>query len=413
MLKRTLLWLFPCLLIFLQSQAASLSCLKSYHLSSEIQETYGLEIEFDLVKNPQVLEDYRSPKASEHKWKGLSFEEKLVIVRDKAKVKYLVKISTAPGWLPETLSREASGTFELTGVVFNSFSEWKKALVASEIRYGRGAAQTHLVFDRHQVEGGLSGFVAFTGDKAQLEKLEEGYLKYLSDSKKIPGTNLLHFVLGPLNGEGLQATNNFENKILSGSKILNETGGKYYFSTVLRGGIYGENDKIGFEFRQFNFDYQALVKEVEMTRRILGEKRLKEFKKYAHFYELRGKIEERLRSEYGEQQTQWLEKLKRASGQNMNFYYNVVSLLKDWKKHPVLQSLTLKEQLEIKTRIITKELELMKNLNQILGVTNSFKVINEQIRLELAKHFYELGLTKIFIEEYNSNLQLKSYQDAS
>lgn len=413
MLKWPLLLLFSYLLIFSQGQAAGTSCLKSYQLSQRLQVTFGLEIEFDLVKNPKVLEDYRPQKTSELKWKGLSFQDKLEIVKNKDKVKHLVKISTAPKWLPESLIREATGTFELTGVVFNSFSTWKKALKESEIRYGRGAAQTHLVFDRKEIEGGLSGFVAFSGDKAQLEKLEEGYLKHLEDPQKIPGTNLLHFVLGPMNGEGLRATNDFESKIMSGKTIQNETGGKYYFSTVLRGGIYGENDKIGFELRQFNFDYPALIREVENTKKLLNDTHLIEFKKYAHFYELKDKIEERLRQDYGLQETQWLESLKRASGQNMNFYYNVVSFLKDWKNHPILESLPLKDKIEMRTRIVAKESELMKNLNHILATAKSFKTLNEQVRVELARHFYELGLTKLFIQEHQRVLHLKAYQDAS
>lgn len=389
-------------------------CLKNYQLSPRIAVSFGLEVEFDLNKNPRVLDDYRSEKTSEKKWLELSSQEKLHLISNKGKVTRLIKMSHVPEWLPLELRREASGTFELTDVVFQNYSDWKKALEESKARYGIGAAQTHLVYNPAEVAGSLTGFVAFSGDLAQLNVLEKGYAKYLQDSEKIPGNNLVHFVLGPMSGEGLVNTKKFEDKIRVSDKVLNETGGKYYLSTVLRGGIYGSKPLAGFELRQFNFDYQGLDREVQNTLHLLNQNLLENFRVYESFSETHQQILERLYRDHDASSLQWIEKLEQLSAKDKNFYFNLISLFKDWKRHPIINSLSVAEQLKFRTMIIEKESHLISEINQMLKRSLSTKNAQKELRILIAKHFYELKLSDLFKQEYQRILsQAKSYPNAS
>lgn len=411
-------WIYSVPIIFIlmlsKSLAVGSECLKNYQLSPRIAVSFGLEVEFDLDKNPRVLDDYRSEKTSEKKWSELTYEEKRHLISNKSKVTKLIKMSHVPEWLPLELRREASGTFELTDVVFHSYSDWKKALEESKTRYGIGAAQTHLVYNPAEVVGSLTGFVAFSGDLAQLNLLEKGYSKYLHDLGKIPGNNLMHFVLGPMRGEGLVNTKKFEDKIRSDSKVLNETGGKYYLATVLRGGIYGNKPLAGFELRQFNFDYQGLDREVQNTLQLIDKNLFENFRVYEGFSETHQQIIDRLQHDYPTNSLQWIEKLEFLSAKNKNFYFNLISLFKDWKRHPIISSLSAAEQLKLRTAIIEKESHLISEINQVLKQNLSEKEAQNKVRVLVAKYFYELKLSDLFKNEYQRILSLtKSYPNAS
>lgn len=405
--------LFVLLFIVPQSQAEKKQCLKSYQLSLRIPVSFGLEIEFDLKKNPKILDDYRADKTSEQKWQRLSLEEKLQIALNKTKVTRLVKMSQAAAWLPSELRRETTGTFELSDVVFTSFSEWKKALHDSRVKYGIGAAQTHVVYNPQNVNGSLTGFVSFSGDLAQLSILERGYEKHLKDSEKIPGNNLMHFVLGPLRGEGIVNTKNYEDKIRANKKITNETGGKYFLSTVLRAGIYGNQQLAGFELRQFNFDYLGLEKEVRNTVTLLNNNSLASFKNYEEFHESNQQILERLNSQYGQVNLSWIKSLEQMSDKDKNFYFNVMALFKDWKNHPILNTLEAREHLKVRSQIIEKEGLLLTEINALFARKLSAKETQKNLRVLIAKFFYELKLSDFFKREYDRILLMEAYSNAS
>lgn len=407
--------LFIFLLISVTGLAQGPECLKSYQLSPRVPISFGLEVEFDLTRNPKIIEDYRAENISEKKWMSFSYEEKRHHILNKSKFMNLVKMSTAPQWLPQELWRENSGNFELTDVVFQNYSDWKRALEESKKRYGIGAAQAHIVYNPIKVSGSLTGFVAFSGDLAQVSILEKGYQKYLQDFNKIPGNNLAHSVLGPMSGEGINSTQKFENKIRASSKIINETGGKYFLSTVLRGGIYGNKSLVGFELRQFNFDYQSLDVEVKNTLDLINKNLFEKFRPYEKFSETYQQIIARLHNEYDHKDLLWIANLERASLKNKNFYLNIVFLFKDWKSHPILKTLPMEDQLRVRTNIVEKEGQLISEMNQVLQQQNlSEKEVQKLIRVLVAKYFYELNLSNFFKNEYQRILlSARSYSSAS
>lgn len=408
-------WLFIILFISSFALANESQCLKSYQLSLRIPISFGLEVEFDLSKNPKVLQDYRAEKTSEQKWRTLNLEEKLQIISQKNKVTRLVKMSQAAAWLPSELRRETTGTFELSDVVFTSYSAWKKALDDSQERYGIGAAQTHVVYNPQDVNGSLTGFVSFSGDLAQLSLLERGYEKYLKDPEKIPGNNLTHFVLGPMNGEGISNTKKYEEKIRTSKMFKNEMGGKYFLSTVLRAGIYGDQTLAGFELRQFNFDYQGLEKEVRNTMMLLHNNSLDKFKKYEDFYESHQQILERLNSQYDQKNLEWISLLEQMSDKdkNKNFYFNVLALFKDWKNHPILKTLQAHEQLQVRSQITDREAQLLADINSLFSHKLPAKETQKKLRVLMARFFYEIKLSELFKREYERILSRESYSNAS
>ncbi|MCX7978724.1 MAG: hypothetical protein N2578_06940 [Bdellovibrionaceae bacterium] len=93
----------------------------------------------------------------------------------------------------------------------------------------------------------------------------------MKDPTKIPGKNLRHYVLGPMNDRGLEETRKLEADIweFGGRSKVNLIGTKYYLATVLRAKIYGDENRVGFELRQFNYDYNGLLSEVSRLTTVL------------------------------------------------------------------------------------------------------------------------------------------------
>lgn len=361
--------------------------------------SYGLEIEYAIDRAPQLLDDYRPYGTSEKKWASYNHAEKMkAMLRDDThkRVNTLVRVSTAPDWVPEIMDSEGHGTFEATGMVFHSIESLNSALGMMEQRYGRGAAQVHVVFDRKDVKQPLSGFVSFSADRAQLRNLFLGYQKFLKNPKKIPAANITHYVLGPLSAIGEKATLALEARIASGQKLKNDVAGKYFLSTVLRAGIYGQGDRVGFELRQFNFDYEGLKEEVSYVSRLIMDNKLAHFKRFENSIEAEFEINARLSEEHGRHSLAWLDKLDRVELDKTNITTHMLFFMRDWKNHPIIDTLGVGEKMRLRSRLVQLEAQLITDLNSLFEQNLRTKELVTQIRILVAKWAYESGLLDAF-----------------
>ncbi len=378
--------------------ASTQSCGSFYRLVKPVL-SYGLEIEYTIDRAPRLLADYRPHGTSEKKWATLSSAEKMKMMLRQdtnSRVNTLVRLSTAPDWLPADMDREGHGTFEATGMIFLSLESLKSAIYRMERRYGRGAAQVHVVFNRNEVKQPLSGFVSFSADRAQLRNLVLGYQKYLIDPTKLPGANITHYVLGPMSAVGARATRDLEHQIVSGRKLKNLVAGKYFLSTVLRAGIYGQGDRIGYELRQFNFDYEGLKDEADYVSRLIVEGKLDKFKRFEDSIEPEFEINARVTEEHGRDALAWLRKLDHPDLEKTNIETHMLFFIRDWKNHPILETLRAGDRLRLRSRLAQLEAQLIKDLNHVAAQNLRTKDMVNHLRVLVAKWAYESGLLEAF-----------------
>lgn len=386
------------LLFSFWASADTHSCGSFYRLVKPVL-SYGLEIEYTIDRTPRLLADYRHHGTSEKKWASLSSSEKMkMMLRDdtNGRVNTLVRLSTAPDWIPSEMDREGHGTFEATGMIFLSLESLNAAVDKMERRYGRGAAQVHVVFNRKEVKQPLSGFVSFSADRAQLRNLVLGYQKYLKDPTKLPAANITHYVLGPMSSVGAKATRELEHQIVTGKKLKNLVAGKYFLSTVLRAGIYGQGDRIGYELRQFNFDYEGLKNEADYVSRLIAEDKLAKFKRFEDSIEAEFEINARITEEHGREALAWLQRLDRPDLEKTNMETHMLFFIRDWKNHPILDTLRSGDRMRLRLRLIELEAQLIHDLNQLSTQSLRTKELVNQIRVRVAKWAYESGLLEVF-----------------
>jgi hypothetical protein len=360
--------------------------------------SYGLEVEYSLDKNRAILFDYRPMALSDQAWMSFSKDQQDHYLRMYPNLNTLVRLEIAPSWLPAVLEREYHGTFEANKMIFEDIPALTQMMDKLERRFGRGAAQVHVVFEKNVVKDNLSGFVSFSADRAQLGNLVGGYAKYLSDNRKIPAANFTHSVLGPLDSAGEVATKRLEKDIRTMQRPPNQMGGKYYLSTVLRAGVYDNPELVGYEIRQFSYDHEGLAKEVVNVSRAIQEGRLGKYKKFFGTFESEIKISERIKKEYGHRAWNWFDKMDHAFKETSLSYLpqNILYVLRDWKKHPILESLPKNEQIRYRTRLLRLEKRLLSDLDNLMSSSLTPKELSHKLRILVAKFAYESRLFELF-----------------
>ncbi len=228
--------------------------------------TYGLEFEMVIEENPLFLYAYRLKSVTQEKWSELSLEERISLAV-KMRQEYddvdmvFEKMPGASEHLPNELFKEAHGTIEGNGLIFDTIGELDDFISYFAEHFGRASFQGHAVHPDTRLEG-IAGYTVFEHEKTQLEKLENGYRRYL-ETGSIPGKNLAHHSLGPIDQRVMNRLVNVEAsftdesiKIVDGTKMIL---GPYF----RRGGPYGEG-LMGTEFRQFHKNYEGLLKELQV-----------------------------------------------------------------------------------------------------------------------------------------------------
>jgi hypothetical protein len=234
--------------------------------------TYGFEAEFDLTKAPGILEWYRPTSKTDEQWLAMSTEERLAAAgTDKYRWNGMVKTSRAPAFLKDTLSSDPGGAELMTNVA-NSLEEGLNWVRQIEVKGGGdGGARSKVFYWQGNVayrntgsftrenKDGLEGYIRATGDYAQFGKLHTGYEAHLQNADFIPGKNLTHSVLGPVNTQKMA---DMANELTAASEGRNLTGYSHYIQgSYFRTWPYGPNGA-GMEVRDAHKDVFVLRREV-------------------------------------------------------------------------------------------------------------------------------------------------------
>jgi len=258
--------------------------------------TYGIEIEVDPDRYPQVLRyyDVEVKDGNKGKYQVIDPGEFLVTLpkyrgsyrelvkanqSTDTKVRYVKKQVPPSGssqdeaafykQLPSELFLEKTGTVEFnqfnTGgsnpLEIKSLNSVRGVLNQFKKYIGEGDVQGHIVFDRPNHEKtqiyGSEGYVIYEHDRAILKRLQDEDDQHKRDPDFIPALNLNSAFLGPVSQAELLATRKIEGNLNQGQLSNSEHAGRAAIP-VLRTDKYQPDDtKVGFELRMYDNPSEA------------------------------------------------------------------------------------------------------------------------------------------------------------
>jgi len=265
-------WSAPCAEVFerLYPDGASAKVRKVLE-EPDNEITYGLEAEFNLKKAPGVLEWYRPSRFTDEQWAAMSLEEKKSHISMDGRG--WVKTNRAPEFLLGALESDPGGAELITKPTNSLETALKWIETVERAAGGDGKARSKAFYWQGNVaykrggkfsrvqRDGLDGYLRATADYAQFGKLANGYKYHQRNSSFIPGKNLHHFVLGPMNKE-VKGWLEAELEAASQNRSSNPTAKNHYVQgTFFRTWSYGA-DRNGFEARDAHKDVRLLKQEM-------------------------------------------------------------------------------------------------------------------------------------------------------
>ncbi|MBI4062268.1 MAG: peptide deformylase [Elusimicrobia bacterium] len=243
---------------------------RNVRFSEDMPISFGLESEMTLEENPEIVMDYRLKGVAEADWLNMNRGERLLAVREDDRLNsanrntepLFQKLSGSPAELPDSLSTEIGGNFEMKGMIFRSYSELERFVRDIFRRYGPSSLQAHVVYKNDRKVEGVAGYVVFEADATQLKTLAGGYKRFLSDPRVIPAKNFRHPWLGPLGESDRKLFAKFEVRALKGKSVGSPGLSRLTYAPVLRDDVYPPG-YLGHEFRQFHKRADALLAVVD------------------------------------------------------------------------------------------------------------------------------------------------------
>ena len=307
-----------------------------------------------------------------------------------------------PDWMPEKLENDQTGNKEANAFIFDSLDQLRETLLATEARYGRGAAQVHVVYRYDTALSGQAGFIAFSGDRAQLKNLEKGYAKFLKDPTYVPGKTLSHFALAPMDNSGLEAARRNENIVTNGgTPTLLQWDGRRFFSTVFRIDKYSNGkdmnpdlNLVGYELRQFNYDYEGLLDETEAISTILEKGVINTFARFDRDSDqsvLQGFLHEDL-----DTLKIWNNSLMKVDANLRENFEPYFFGFRNWAEHPILDSLPAGEKAAMKAKIHEAQRQMFKEFVAVIKQKQNFLFVTDELALSLVKFAHTVQLGPLF-----------------
>jgi hypothetical protein len=359
--------------------------------------SYGLEGEVPLNKAKGLLDWYRPRDKTDAEWLGMSLDQRASVA---GKSGYnFVKTADAPEWLLEKLSSDPGGA-ELISKPTDKLETALAWIKTIEDKAGKSASgRSHIYwqgnvayirggdFSKKHLEG-IEGYVRAAGDYAQFRKLEKGYAFHKQNPDYIPGKNLGHGVLGPLNTSKMADMGKEMLAAKEGRK--NNSHGHYIQGTYFRTWAYGEN-RNGFEVRDPHKDVALLKQEMRRLTHGLqkGFKGYEKFKKLsaldetAHFNKFSDGVKTMLRSV-------------------ANSYKGRYALpMKPFEvDYPAALGLSGDKKTQFSQRITSARQEYVRTLETIATASGDNKAKLNQVRVALAKFAFDTKIASTLDSQF-------------
>jgi hypothetical protein len=404
---------------------------KFFNGDDELPLSYGVEFEFKVQENPQIVNSYRVADISQDDWVKMSLQERvdeaLKAKRNADDINHiLVRMDFADQRLPKGLFVEPHGTMEGNDMVFDNLGDYKEFMDFFVENFGRASFQSHVVFPSKVELNGLAGYTTFEFDRAQLKTLERGFERYLDNEKFIPAQNLIHHSLGPVDEKISHSLQGYEDNLANGNFDFVAHGTKAVYAPNFRiGSPYGKG-LMGFELRQFHKRDQDMVSAVsQLANDLETYGSLSHYKKFDEASHVSLDEMRRVFSNGDEFQLDddsvdnielfflslsdvIKERIKKVGGARTGASVDVRLLypLRDWAEHPIISNIENSiERDEVLERILNAQMDFTMALEKVANKYEVTEVTNEalsEVQVLIAKWASEVKLSELF-EKYTKN----------
>ncbi len=189
--------------LFLGIFVFALSAYGNPSTCAQFLSTFGYEVEYVQGENPQLWTLYRPENISEAEWRAIPMLERDRVIRTHTDAlaptrrvpARLVRLSTAPEYLPERLIRDDTGNWEIVGGISTSYVELEHNMRTLERGVGPGSYQAHVVSPIESLQRGAAGYTLFSADLLAFRKLVSQLARHEEDPRQIPGAFFSHSFL--------------------------------------------------------------------------------------------------------------------------------------------------------------------------------------------------------------------------
>lgn len=393
-----------CLLESLEHQVAK----KSYHVlnSKGVKNklSFSYEIEYNLKETPNLVKYYKVKGFKDSDWIKLSESERLELAIKKHATTssqnsvVLVKLETAPDFLPKKIVKESSVNLEMVdNPISGDLNLINKNIDWIWENIGAGSIQGHVAFDKKNVVlHKVDQAVKLDYDISQAQSFVKGYSAYIQDNSKLPGSNINHHSLGPVDALTLKKIRENTNSKLK-TQLSYDRNLKFIYGQAYRGDLYGSN-KVGFEIRNchkrkdcFKLKMQQLSDDLETNFSIyhyipesdvISGKKLNEISDdIQDIYRKAGKVQSNVNSPY-------------VSGSSYELRYLYPHL--DWTNHPLITVLPKQKLKDFKMKYKKYFNEYEKEVRKLKDMSS--EEYPKQLQIITSRWAHNIGIDK-YLEE--------------
>lgn len=390
----------------------------AYLLAEETSPTFGYEVEYVPGEHPNLWTWYRPDFISEEQWAAWDSSERDRVIESRSEEiaptrrvpSRLVRLSSAPGFLPERLIKDDTGNWEIIGGVSRTFLELEQNLKIVESQVGPGSYQAHAVDSIERLQRGAAGYTLFSADLLTFRKFTSQLERYEKDSSQVPGAFFLHPFLSVytrIKKEMLLAVIDANLQGKSWSSVVSEFRSRYphlytawrenrpYYKYTLantyRTDIYGNLRNLmrwGFEVRGAHKSLKALLEEV----RVIAALMQKGFGKFERFIDVGVTDTLSFEASFTPDIRTLIQSnipVVEADDPKPNYF---VFLLRPFEQYVSLLDLTSEEARELRKDILSARTHALESLQALTTEARPKEKIKEELMVLLARFCKETGL---------------------
>lgn len=387
--------------------------------------SFGLELEFELRRAPQLTRYYRRFDISEKKWLEMSEKDRVKSLEETDprrsfvrgvltlfKRNKLVRISGGPDFLPEFLVIENHGTYEVNGVIADTIEELRRARSKIEDLFGRGSLQVHVAFPRSPVSG-ATGYMVYKTDESVILHLENSYARYQKDPTKTPARRLVYWALGPMSETNRAFYLKNEQIANQGRKLEATKRRRLITGPVLRDEPYPEG-YLGFELRQDAENAPDLINEAEWLGERLKNGTLGEFQAFEATEQVSLELIPKFLSRHaisGQHTAESWVVFFKTIGKNIEdtFPYRIAGgsrgserlliPLRNWENYPALARLDPVLRNEVIRDLGAATADFTRSIDDLMDSSGDISDKVLKVRIAVAKWADSARLSRIFIQK--------------
>ncbi len=375
----------------------------TYKLGKDSSLKFSYEVEFYVLENLKILDFYRVKDYRIEDWISFSEKKKIELAK-KAIEKYrkqgqvpFIKLDFAPDFLADRLVVEEKGKVEMSLTrVTEDLREIESDLEWIWKNIGEGSVQGHVSAEKEYVRvNNVKAKTKIDYDIAQAQSLSYGWKSYKKNKSKIPGNNLSHHSLGPVNEDTLKAFEKVQSKGKAISTFRTKNQLKYIYGPAYRPDLYG-SDRVGIELRQCHKRLNCIQREMRKA----AQDFVDDFSTYSFLDVDSHVVSQKLFDSLSEEKKKVFERISEiVKVQNYGalsttpFHLRFLFAEIDWSTHPLIKLLDQGVRDEFNSKL-TKALKIYEKKLKKIKISDENVLAARQMQLILAEFSSNSGLSE-------------------